>query len=180
MDMLDNAPANSNDSSQHLVYPDRISQQRIEFLVKSGIPKDIASVDLEMVKMKLADSDEGLGWESEQCDSIEVLYKRYLTLCKKYGKGIVPTKEMDQFWHYHILDTRAYCSFCDDVFGRYFHHYPYFGMRGEQDEKDLMNAFLRTKELYSKEFGDSLVPEGMTDCWHDCQGRCHNACKSVN
>ena len=171
--------AHNEQSDINLIYPDGISPQRVQGLSQMGISHEIASVDLEMVKMKIADLDEGMGWNKDKCDSVEVLYKRFLHLCKKHGKGIVPTKEIDQFWHYHILDTRAYCEFCDEVFGGYFHHYPYFGMRGADDEDNLKTAFFRTKEIYHKEFGEPLIRDDMTDCWHDCQGRCWNACKSV-
>jgi hypothetical protein len=31
---------------------------------------------------------------------------------------------VDPFWHSHIIDTRAYVRFCQDVFGQYVHHAP--------------------------------------------------------
>jgi len=133
---------------------------------------------LEMIKMKLKETEEGEGWTHEKCDSAEVEYKRYLHLCLIFGKGIVPNKIMDKFWHYHILDTIAYHKDCDNVFGHYVHHFPYFGMRGEQDKIDLDNSFLKTKELYLQTFGEPISREEQTDCWHDCSNRCWNECKS--
>ena len=121
--------------SNSLVVPDPIRTERIGFLVSRGIDSDIAEIDLEMVKMKMTDPDEGAGWTVEQCDDAEVEYKRFLALCRKFPYptySIVPNKIMDMMWHYHILDTRAYCRDCDKVFGRYFHHFPYFGMRGDE------------------------------------------------
>ncbi|MFN8508995.1 MAG: hypothetical protein U0Z75_00230 [Deinococcaceae bacterium] len=32
--------------------------------------------------------------------------------------------ELDPFWHTHILFTKEYVQFCDDVFGQYIHHVP--------------------------------------------------------
>ena len=137
-----------------LVYPDPISIERVSYLMtQKGIDPEIAKLDLEMAKMKLRDAEEGENWTFEQCDSAEIEYKRYLQLCKKYGKGIVPNKIMDKFWHYHILDTRAYHRDCNTVFGHYLHHFPYFGMRGEQDAINLKNSFLETKERYLETFG---------------------------
>lgn len=164
--------------------PSPISTDRVAFLIKKGIDRDIAKTDLEMVKIKLAQPKEGVGWNKEQCEDAEIEYKRYLMLCRKFPHpyyAIVPNKIMDTMWHYHILDTRAYCSDCEKLFGGYFHHFPYFGMRGDEDEKQLELSFEETKTLYEKTFGESLVRGSVdkSDCWHDCQGRCHNECKNV-
>jgi hypothetical protein len=172
-----------------LIYPDPISVERISYLIhQKGIDPAIAALDLEMVKMKLQEPDEGEGWTAEQCDMAEIEYKRYLHLCKKYGKGMVPNKIMDIFWHYHILDTRAYHKDCEAVFGHYLHHFPYFGMRGEQDAQNLKNAFYKTKELYLETFGENMLRESLnifddddddeSDCWHDCENRCWHACSN--
>lgn len=79
---------------------------------------------------------------------------------------------MGKFWHYHILDTRAYHKDCDTVFGHYLHHFPYFGMRGEHDAIDLKNAFLAPKEKYRETFGEEIARNEHTVCWHDCENRC--------
>ncbi len=94
-----------------LVLPESLTGDRVDFLQAKGIDEDIARVDLEMVKMKLAEPEEGAGWNAEQTNDAEIEYKRYLTLCRKYPYpkySIVPNKIMDTMWHYHILDTRAY------------------------------------------------------------------------
>ena len=166
-----------------LTLPAPISAERIELLVSKGVDADIAALDLEMVKRKLAESDEGAGWTAEQCEDAEVEYKRYLMLCRKFphpAHSIVPNKIMDTMWHYHILDTRAYCRDSDKVFGGYFHHFPYFGMRGDEDERNLRDAFGETKRHYEELFGERMDRTAMQKCWHDCQSRCWNACKSVS
>lgn len=162
-----------------LIYPNPISPERVSYLInQKQVDPAIANLDLEMVKMKLREPEEGENWTHEQCDSAELEYKRYLQLCKKYGKGIVPNKIMDTFWHYHILDTRAYHTDCNTIFGHYLHHFPYFGMRGEQDALDLKNAFLQTKEKYRDTFGEEIARDSHTDCWHDCENRCWHACSN--
>lgn len=163
-----------------LVLPNPISIERTSWLinVKRIIP-EIASINLEMVKMKMQHPHEGKGWTAEYADEIEIEYKRFLHLNKKYPTaGIVPTDVMDEMWHYHILDTRAYIKDSNEVFGGYFHHFPYFGLRGTEDEQNLYNAFLATQELYEKEFGEKMLRNVHTSCWHDCQGRCWHACSS--
>lgn len=163
-----------------LTYPEPINIERISYLINTkNIDANIAALDLEMIKMKLREPEEGENWSLAQCDSAEIEYKRYLHLCLVYGKGIVPNKIQDKFWHFHILDTRAYHKDCENIFGYYMHHFPYFGMRGEQDAKDLEHSFYKTKELYLKTFGEEIARHSQEmKCWHDCQNRCHNACSN--
>ena len=170
-----------NHTTTELELPAPISAERISLLKAKGIAPDIAAIDLEMVKLKLQEEDEGLSWSAEQCEDAEIEYKRYLTLCKVYpypDYSIVPNKIMDSMWHFHILDTRAYCADSEKIFGGYFHHFPYFGMRGEEDAKNLEDAFKDTNKLYLKLFGESMRRCSQQNCWHDCKGRCWHACKS--
>ena len=167
-----------------LIIPDPISGDRIATLAARGIDHDIAEIDLEMVKMKMSSSEdeESAGWSKAQCEDGEIEYKRYLTLCRKFPHpdySVVPNKIMDTMWHYHILDTRAYVSDSERVFGGYFHHFPYFGLRGEDDKEQLKSSFQQTKSYYEKTFGEPMARGGASDCWHDCENRCWNACKSV-
>lgn len=164
-----------------LLVPPAIGEVRVAHLIQKGIPEDIASIDLEMVKMKMSEPKEGVGWNAEQVEAAEIEYKRYLTLCRKFPApqhSIVPNKIMDTMWHYHILDTRAYCADSDRVFGGYFHHFPYFGLRGDDDAKALVSSFEVTKQLYEETFGEPMVRDEATDCWHDCEGRCWHACSN--
>ena len=65
-----------------LIYPDPISVERVSYLInQKGIDPVIANLDLEMVKMKLREPEEGENWTHKQCDSAEIEYKRYLHLC---------------------------------------------------------------------------------------------------
>ncbi len=157
-----------------------ISNDRITFLIKNkGINSLIAEIDLEMVKMKMALNDEGQGWSKEKCEKAEVEYKRFLHLNKKFSKkAIIPTDIIDTMWHYHILDTRSYHRDSKKVFGGYFHHFPYFGIRGNNDKKNLISCFEETKNIYENEFNEKMLRNIHNDCWHDCQGRCWHACSN--
>jgi len=167
------------EQTKTMTLPEPITTERISELIhERKTDPTVAAIDLSMVKMKLQDPDEGLGWTVEQCESAEIEYKRYLHLCKVHGKGIVPNKIQDQMWHYHILDTRAYHKDCEELFGYYMHHFPYFGMRGEEDAKNLENSFYKTKELYEQAFGEPMSRDEQMKCWHDCQNRCWNACSN--
>ncbi len=59
-------------------------------------------------------------------------------------------------WHAHILDTMAYHKDCQYLFGRYIHHYPYFGVRSEEDRENLEKAYSNTQKLYLIEFGEEI------------------------
>jgi hypothetical protein len=114
----------------------------------------IHSLDLEPIKFKLMDKQEGHGWTREQADRCELEYKRFLILHAKYpGELIAPSTTVDKFWHGHILDTMKYADDCDRVFGYFLHHFPYFGMRGTEDAANLAAAAANTKRLYEQEFG---------------------------
>lgn len=165
-------------TSPAFVLPEPITPERISDLVARGIDPNVAALDLSMVKMKLQDAEEGKGWSAEQCEEAEVEYKRFLTLNLLFPKSIVPTTVMDTMWHYHILDTRAYHRDSERIFGGYFHHFPYFGMRGAEDEQNLAHSFDNTRQLYEETFGEPIVRENQSNCWHDCQSRCWHACSS--
>lgn len=118
----------------------------------------LASIDFSLLRMKLEDPTEGHGWSTEKSARVEALYRRFLALTFAYRTdAIVPTKEVDEFWHQHILDTRAYARDTVAVFGEFLHHFPYFGLRGEADRQRLEDAFTRSRQLYVKHWpSDSL------------------------
>lgn len=94
--------------------------------------------------------------------------------------SIVPTKNIDAFWHTHILDTALYAIHCDILFGKFLHHFPYFGVRGEQDKANLNAAFEVTKSLFVKH-SSLLNSESISaSCGVDCgSSLCdNNACDS--
>jgi hypothetical protein len=81
-----------------------------------------------------------------------------LFIWRKYeDEDLPPSIDIDEFWHNHILDTRRYIEDCSRIFGYYRHHYPYFGLRGPEDECALQVAFDRSNERYLAEFGEEIV-----------------------
>lgn len=135
----------------------------------------ILNLDLSLVKMKLMDSEEGKGWSKEQCDFAEKEYRRFLNLIYVYSDA-VPTKAIDIFWHQHILDTRAYHVDCQQIFGKYLHHFPYFGMFGKEDHRNLLSSFETTKTRYYELYNEpldrpSVLGTDYSKC-HDCNGKC--------
>jgi hypothetical protein len=128
-----------------------------------SIVEAIQALDLDPIKLKLMDPEEGQGWTREHADRMEIEYKRYLTLLVKFpAETLAPGKDIDKFWHAHILDTMKYAEDCERVFGYFLHHFPYFGMRGEADAADLRAAAARMQAIYEREFG---APQAAGAAW---------------
>lgn len=91
-------------------------------------------------------------WQREEALQCCQQYKNFLLLQKKNpGNPLVPTKNIDEFWHNHILYTQNYIKDCLSIFGHYFHHQP-FGP--DDDEEQLVAGYLQTKNLYLAEFNE--------------------------
>jgi hypothetical protein len=134
---------------------------------------DILDMDFTMIKLKLQDKEEGQGWSPAQCEDAEREYKRFLALKRTYPeKDIVPHRILDHFWHQHILDTEKYATDCQVIFGRFLHHYPYFGMNGEQDAQNLTDAFEETKALYKLHFSEAYVGKAKRCKAPKCRTQC--------
>lgn len=117
----------------------------------------IQALDLTPIKFKTTCKEDGYGWSADHADTMEVAYKRYLILHAKYPEmTLAPDREIDRFWHMHILDTRKYASDCEASFGHFVHHFPYLGLRGEEDAKVLQTAFVKMQALYAQEFGEPM------------------------
>lgn len=120
----------------------------------------VFAMDLDPIKFKLMDTREGHGWTREEADRHELEYRRFLALVAKYPEeAITPDTNVDKFWHGHILDTMKYVEDCERVFGYFLHHFPYFGMRGVEDARNLAEADARTRSLYQQEFGHPETAE---------------------
>jgi hypothetical protein len=126
----------------------RITDRPVEQVVAA-----IQALDLDPIKLKLMDSEEGQGWSREYADKMELAYRRFLTLLAIHPEEtLAPSKDVDKFWHGHILDTLKYAEDCERVFGSFLHHFPYFGMRGAEDAANLARAAEATRRLYRQEF----------------------------
>jgi len=133
-------------------------------------------LDLSNVRMKLAGTGEGPGHSEAELDTMEIEYRKFLALQLTCPEAdIVPCKIVDEMWHRHILDTAAYRRDCEAIFGRFLDHFPYFGMRDEQDAQALNDAYVDTLERYRDAFGE---PPADTWITLDASSRCkRTACK---
>jgi hypothetical protein len=124
----------------------------------------IEALDLEPIKFKLMDPEEGQGWTREYVERMAIAYKRFLTLLVTHPETTVaPSKDIDKFWHGHILDTMKYAEDCERVFGYFLHHFPYFGMRGGEDAVQQAQADKDMHRLYEQEFGEPMPQSETTN-----------------
>jgi hypothetical protein len=127
--------------------------------------KAVMQLDLNPIKMKLMHEASGEGWSLEKANAVEKEYRRFLCLMKMHpDEDTAPLVDVDTFWHYHILDTMKYAADCEQAFGYFLHHYPYVGMRGEDDEQFRLDSGKRMGELYEAAFGEAYPGADAAAC----------------
>src|SRR5438876_7941914 len=115
----------------------------------------IRALDLESIKLRVMDPELGEGWTREYAENIERAYRNQLTILMKHPEDvedIVVSKDVDEFWHTHILHTMKYTEDCERVFGTYLHHNPHVGERTQADIERKAVLAEKTKRLYQQEF----------------------------
>ena len=115
----------------------------------------IYSIDFSNIIHKMVKHQ---GWLYKDAQKTCQLYRNYLFLKRKYGSkhALPPSKDIDEFWHLHILDTKSYRQDCVAIFGEYLDHYPYFGIDKTSNFDDLNQAFSKMQELHEHEFGEKI------------------------
>jgi hypothetical protein len=91
------------------------------------------------------------GWPPSYADAAIREYRRFCYLAMKADHMVVPSDEVDQVWHLHLLHSESYWDeFCAKVLGRPFHHAP---SRGGGEETDAMRRlYARTLGAYAEIF----------------------------
>jgi hypothetical protein len=113
-------------------------------------------LDLSTIATQLMKSSTGPNWTKTQTVKAIAQYLTFLYLADCYPHlQLVPSSEIDQVWHYHMLDTRKYGEDCQMLFG-HIHHFPDWGSRGAQNQYDQSKAYALTQVLLKK---------CLTNCW---------------
>jgi hypothetical protein len=140
----------------------------------------IDALDLEPIVYKLIHPDPGeVALSLPEADRAVALYRCFLKLCLLHpGVAIVPTRQLDRVWHAHMLDTAKYRADCDHMFGHFMDHFPYAGLRGEDDRRMWHGDFAQTRRLFAEHFGEEIgtqpAPSACgnhgdgSDCWVGC------------
>ncbi|WP_334032895.1 hypothetical protein [Burkholderia gladioli] len=110
----------------------------------------------------------GVAWNEEKCNRVERLYKRWMICGEKYRADVrfVPTKDVDTFWHYHILHTKQYMDDCYRYFGRFIHHNPHL-----EETSEMCENRRQSRELFLREVNQYSADE-LADCV-SCFGEPH-------
>lgn len=94
-----------------------------------------------------------LGYDPETAAAMESEFRKYLFLRIMHPDQRLPmSKDVDDFWHMAVLNTRNYHRFCAEVAGGHFiHHGPTIS---EEENMALMPAYLTgTIARYTQYFG---------------------------
>lgn len=111
-------------------------------------------IDFGCIAFKLMNPEEGTAGTLEEVTQAIEKYRFFLILNYLYpNKIIVPSKTIDRVWHTHILDTSKYQEDCQMLFGHFLDHFPYFGVRDEEDREALEDSFSETQALWEQHFG---------------------------
>ena len=115
----------------------------------------LANYDFSYVQYRLIKIEH---WSEVSATKIMRQYKNFLYLQKKYGdqQHIIPSLEIDEVWHAHILYTKDYAEFCQQFFGRFLHHVPQKPGVAADSKSKVEQDFAATQELYKQEFGDYI------------------------
>src|SRR5713101_2171247 len=140
----------------------------------------IRALDLEPIKLRVMDPELGEGWTREYAESIEGAYRNYLTMLVKHPEdveNIVVSKDVDEFWHTHILHTMKYTEDCERVFGTYLHHNPDIGGHAPAEIDRKATLVEKTRRLYQQEFGRT---QNRNTAWAANTAMCGAAIRAEN
>lgn len=114
----------------------------------------IDELDFTRIKAKLMHKQDGV-IALRKIERAEAGYRQFLKLAAKYPDApIVPSKEVDEFWHMHILDTQRYSVDCERIFGYMIHHDPYSGIEGGEDEARHLALAAASEQMAVREFSE--------------------------
>lgn len=83
----------------------------------------IEMIDFEPVKVSFLRRHPG--WCEEEIDLLIFQYRLFLHVKKKFrGRQVMPSAEIDEFWHEHILHTVKYRNDCAEFLGFFLDHTP--------------------------------------------------------
>ncbi len=152
----------------------------------SPIQNDPPTISADLIHASYRSDDFPEDWSKEQREVALGRYLKWLGLKVRHPKAkLAPTRDIDLFWHLHMLSPVAYVRDCMRLFGHVLDHDGGFG-KGEGELPKLQEVFTQTATMWEAEYKEPYREDGqwmrdavLTDCWHDCTGRCWHACSSV-
>jgi len=114
----------------------------------------VAALDLKSVREKFS-FNQSLWWNlRNNALRVEHEYRQYLYLIvTNPDRTVVPwSRDVDNFWHQHILDTRKYAEDCTAILGRFIHHNPHL----PEGSMPHLKASQDTRKMYIAAFGEAV------------------------
>ncbi|GMH97444.1 hypothetical protein TrVE_jg3241 [Triparma verrucosa] len=109
------------------------------------------------------------GWDDDYAQLVLDEYIKFFYLASLPTKvHLVPSHDVDEIWHQHILTTKKYQKDCERLVGKFVHHNPSFTL--EEREK-LPPLFDKMKAAYEVHFG--RMPENV---WQNKADECTHRC----
>jgi len=142
------------------MYPDGYPTPKATERPRETVLNDVLALDLTAIRQKVKLENYPYGHEADEymLSQDELKYRHFLFLAGTSDTIVIPTEEIDAFWHHHILDTAKYEQDCMRIFGFFIHHFPYLGLRGDADKAKLRELYNQTETLYSLTFGEVYNP----------------------
>ncbi len=121
----------------------------------------IQNLDLNYLALRLIHKE---NWDEGEAREAVRKYKNFLKLRVMNKELIgVPTYEIDEVWHAHILHTKQYMEDCQKIFGSYMHHTP-ASPTGE-DSEEMNKHYQNTAQLYENTFEESYMNRIDVSLW---------------
>ena len=115
---------------------------------------DIMSLDLSYVFERMTLKDK---WPKSKAKQAIAQYRNFLILRRRYPKQkLIPSADIDEVWHTHMLFTKKYHSDCERLFEHFLHHSPEKATLTTSELKKIDDEFDKVQELYHTEFGDYI------------------------
>jgi hypothetical protein len=148
----------------------QIEEKKAEFL----------DLNLEPIIFKLVRNEDGESWTLDKALKHVQEYRCWLFISWLNPElSLPPSKKIDHVWHTHALDSELYRIQTLRLFGKFFDHFPYFGVRSELDKQNLNASFENTKVFMSR-YSQSFGCDFTASCGNNCGGSLcdNNACDS--
>ena len=112
------------------------------------LDEEIRELNLEPIGFLVALTER---WDVERIDAAELEYRCFLQLARDFpDRPLAPSRDVDIFWHCHVLTLGLYLEHCQKVFGRPLLHWPFSGAMGEADAARQRARFEESRCLISE------------------------------
>lgn len=165
--------------------PNSVTNRGFASSANTSLPEIEIILSVDLLEAASRSDDVPKDWSREQHERSLARYLKWLRLKQLHPHArLAPTRDIDVMWHLHMLAPVAYNRDCRQLFGRTLDHNGGFG-KGAGELPQLQEVFTHTALMWEEAYGEPYREDGqymrdgdMTDCWHDCSGRCWHACAS--